>query len=339
MFNYWSFLSKLTLKKIRNFVLNEISFLLSIIFKKPVLWGFPYTVTIEPTILCTLRCPECHTGVGMTIRKNQSIDYELYQKIIDEIKYTTLYLILCFQGEPFMYTNFFDMICYASLNNIFTATSTNGQNLSMENAERIIESGLDRLIISVDGTDQETYEKYRRGGSLKTILQGTRLLSDLKKRRLCLKPEIIFQFLIFRHNEGQIEEIKRLGKTSGANRIWIKTAQIINLGNDPGMLPRNPEYTRYELDGEGALNLKGYLRNHCRRLWRTTVITTDGLVIPCCFDKNADYVMGDLEETNLSEIWKNQNYMNFRTKLFADRSCIGICNNCTEGVKVYIRND
>jgi radical SAM protein with 4Fe4S-binding SPASM domain len=336
MIHYLTFLSKLTAKKIGNFLLIEISLLISKIFKKPIIWGFPYTVTIEPTVLCNLKCPECHTGAGMTRRKNQSIDHELYREIIDEIKSTTLYLILYFQGEPLMNNNIFDMIKYASINKIYTVTSTNGQHITRENAERIIGSGLDRLIISVDGTDQETYEKYRRGGSLNKLLEGTRILSDLQKKSSAEKPEIIFQFLVFRHNEGQVEEIKKLGKKTGADRVWIKSAQVIHPNEGTDLIPVNQKYSRYKTDGKGVLNLKGHLRNRCRRLWRTTVITTDGLVVPCCFDKNGEYVMGDIKEHNLTDIWKNQNYMNFRTRLFIDRSSIEICNNCTEGVRVYI---
>lgn len=339
MDQYLTFLSGLSLKKIWNFILIEISRIISGIINKPVIWGFPYTVTIEPTVLCNLKCPECHTGAGMTKRESQSIDHELYREIIDEIKSTTLYLILYFQGEPLMNNNIFDMIKYASINKIYTATSTNGQHITRENAERIIGSGLDRLIISVDGTDQETYEKYRRGGSLNKLLEGTRILSDLQKKSSAEKPEIIFQFLVFRHNEGQVEEIKKLGKKTGADRVWIKSAQVIHPNEGTDLIPVNQEYSRYKTDGKGVLNLKGHLRNRCRRLWRTTVITTDGLVVPCCFDKNGEYVMGDLKEHNLTDIWKNQNYMNFRTRLFIDRGSIEICNNCSEGVRVYIRND
>jgi radical SAM protein with 4Fe4S-binding SPASM domain len=272
----------------------------------------------------------------MTIRRNKSIDTDLYRKIVDEIKFTTLYMILYFQGEPLMHEEIFDMIGYASGNNIFTATSTNGQNITPKNAEMIINSGLDRLIISIDGADQATYEKYRRGGSINKILDGTRLLSDLKKKSTSVKPEIIFQFLVFKHNVGQIEEIKKLGKMTGANKVWIKSAQIINPDEGSDLIPDNPEYARYEKNDNGTLNLKGHLKNHCGRLWRTTVITTDGFVIPCCFDKNTAYVMGDLNEKNLNEIWNNHDYKDFRKRVLKNRRGINICNNCTEGVRVYL---
>jgi len=252
------------------------------------------------------------------------------------MKLTTICLILYFQGEPFLHEKIFDMIRFAATSNIFTVTSTNGQHLIGRNPEMIIQSGLDRLIISIDGADQSTYEKYRRGGTLKKLLDGARQLSDLKKKSSSVKPEIIFQFLIFRYNEKQVKDIKRLGKINGTDKIWIKTAQIITPDDGVDLIPQNPGYSRYEIDGRSSLRLKGKLKNRCHRLWRTMVITTDGFVVPCCFDKNANYKLGNLKEQSVLEIWKNQEYMNFRKKILKNRQEINICNNCTEGVKVYI---
>jgi radical SAM protein with 4Fe4S-binding SPASM domain len=336
MIHYLNVLSKLTYKKILNFFLVEISFILSVLLRKPVVWGLPHTVSIEPTILCSLKCPDCHTGAGLLTRKNQMIDDVLYRSIIDEINRTTLYLILYFQGEPMMNKDIFDMIRYASDNKIFTVTSTNGQHLDRENTRKIVGSGLDRLIVSVDGTDQKTYEQYRKGGNLKKIIEGTQYIKELKIKSGASKPEVIFQFLVFRHNENQVDGIKMFGKKHGADKVWIKTAQITDMNQGRNIIPENPEYTRYRKNDEGELTIKGKLKNRCKRLWRTTVVTTDGLVIPCCFDKNAEYVMGDLNENDLTRIWKNQKYDDFRRVILKERKSIDICNNCTEGIRVYL---
>ncbi len=336
MIHYLNVLPKLTFKKILNFFLVEISFILSVLLKKPIVWGLPYTVGIEPTILCSLKCPDCHAGAGLITRKNQMIDNVLYRRIIDEINSTTLYLILYFQGEPLMNKDIFDMIRYASDNKIFTVTSTNGQHLDWGNARKIIGSGLDRLIISVDGTDQATYEQYRKGGSLKKIIEGTRCIKELKIKSGASKPEVIFQFLVFRHNESQVDEVRNFGKKHGADKVWIKTAQITDMDQGCNIIPENTEYTRYKINNEGKLTIKGKLKNRCKRLWRTTVVTTDGQVVPCCFDKNAEYIMGDLNENDLTRIWNNQKYDEFRRMILKDRQSIDICNNCTEGIRVYL---
>lgn len=334
---YLDYFKRLTLKKIWNFLELESSIVLSVLLRKPVVLGVPYTISIEPTCLCHLRCPECPTGSGMIKRENANMNMALFRRLVDEIKTTTLHLFLYFQGEPFMNRNIFEMIKYASDRNIFTIISTNGQFLNDEMNLKIIQSGLNRLIISVDGADQETYEKYRIGGDLSRILEGSKNLNELKKTGKTRTPEMIFQFLVFRHNEDQISDFKKLAKTSGADRTWIKSAQIIHTDMGGETIPLNSGYSRYFLDTESKLKIKSRLKNQCRRLWRTCVITTDGYVLPCCFDKEGKYIMGDLRNTELSEILNNQKYLEFRKGVLNNRRGIDICNNCTEGVKVYIK--
>lgn len=336
MYSYPDYFKLLTFKKIWNLLKVEASMVLSAVLKKPVVLGVPYTISIESTCLCNLKCPECPTGSGMIKREKKNLDLLIYQKFIDEIKTTTLHLLLYFQGEPFVNRDIFDMIKYASERKIFTVISTNGQFLDTEMNKKIIQSGLNRIIISVDGTDQVTFEKYRVGGDLNRILEGTKDLYGLKKISKKRIPEIIFQFLVFRHNETQVSSIKRLGKISGADRIWIKSAQIINRDTAGDIIPLNPEYSRYFFDDKGDIKIKSRLKNQCKRLWRTCVVTTDGYILPCCFDKEAKYVMGDINDTRLSEIWNNQKYKEFRKRILSNRRATDICNNCTEGVKVYL---
>jgi radical SAM protein with 4Fe4S-binding SPASM domain len=336
MNKYLDYFKLLTFEKLCNFLEVESSMFLSAFLRKPVVRGVPYTISVEPTCLCNLRCPECPTGSGIIRRENTNLDLMLYQRLIDEIKTTTLHLFLYFQGEPFINRDIFDMIKYAADKKIFTIISTNGQFLDNEINKKIIKSGLNRLIISVDGTNQETFEKYRVGGDLKLILEGTKNLNALKKIDKKRTPEIVFQFLVFRHNEAQVSNIKKLGKISGANRTWIKSAQIIHPDRAQEALPLNPDYSRYFFDEEGRIKIKSGLKNQCRRLWRTCVITTDGHVLPCCFDKEGKYIMGDLQDTKLSEIWHSQKYFEFRTGILNNRREIEICTNCTEGLKVYI---
>jgi radical SAM protein with 4Fe4S-binding SPASM domain len=326
----------LTFRKFWNFIQIETSRILSLILRKPVVRGVPYTVSIEPTCLCNLKCPQCPTGLGIIRRENTNLDLVPYQKFIDEIKYTTLRLLLYFQGEPFMNSNIFRMIKYASERKIYTVISTNGQFLDNEMSGKIIQSGLDRLIISVDGTDQPTFEKYRAGGDLGRILEGTKYLNAIKKAGNAGRPEIIFQFLVFRHNENQVNFFRKFGRSSGADRTWIKSAQVINPDKAWETIPRNTLYSRYRHDDKGGIKIKARLRNKCKRLWRTCVVTTDGNIIPCCFDKESKYIMGNLKNAKLSVIWNSPSYMEFRKEVLKNRRDIDICNNCTEGLKVYI---
>jgi MoaA/NifB/PqqE/SkfB family radical SAM enzyme len=112
--------------------------------------------------------------------------------------------VFYFQGEPFLNPDFLTMVQYAVSKKIYTATSTNAHYLTDAVAKRTVESGLDRLIISIDGTTQETYQQYRVGGRLDKVLQGAANIVKWKKELKSKTPFVVFQFLVVRHNEHQV---------------------------------------------------------------------------------------------------------------------------------------
>jgi len=326
--------SYLSIRKILNFSLIQLSYLLSILFNRPLVWGKPFFISLEPASVCNLACPQCPAGVGDVKREKIFLDVNAYKAIVDEISGTTIILSLYHQGEPLMHKSFADMVKYASERKIYTVTSTNGHFLTEEICRRLVESGLDRIIISLDGTDQESYNKYRMGGDFEKVIKGIRMLSEARQGNR--KPYIIIQFLVFRHNQDQVAEIRRLGKRLGADRVIIKSAQIEYPESIHEWMPVHKKYRRYRRDNQGEWKLGGKLKNRCRRLWHTTVITTDGLVVPCCFDKLAKYPMGSVGTGTISQIWKNTEYNDFRKKILGNRKETVICTNCTEGIgRIY----
>jgi radical SAM protein with 4Fe4S-binding SPASM domain len=303
--------------------------------RKPVQWGYPVSISFEPTNFCNLRCPECPSGLRSFTRPTGMLQRDFFRETIDDLHRELLYLVFYFQGEPYLNPNFLDMVQYASQKKIYTATSTNAHYLTDENARRTIESGLDRLIISIDGTTQEVYEQYRVGGQLQKVLDGARNIVRWKREMKSKKPFVVFQFLVVKPNEHQIEDVKRLGREIGVDDVWFKTAQIYDYENDPNQLiPTREEYSRYKRTSEGV-RFKGKLQNQCWRLWHDPVITWDGLVAPCCFDKDAQYRMGNLRQQSFREIWQNGEYRQFRSRILKGRKEIDICANCSEGTRVW----
>ncbi len=327
--------SKFSFPKIWNIAKTISSYYVSRLLKKPIHWGLPYSISIEPTTACNLRCPECPSGLRAFSRPTGLLEKKFYQKTIDELAQHLLYLILYFQGEPYLHPDFFDLVAYASQKNIYTATSTNAHYLHEKNAQKTLDSGLDRLIISIDGTTQETYEQYRIGGSLEKVIRGTETLLDLRKKGNYQKPYTIFQFLVVKPNEHQIEEVKHLAKNLGVDKVAFKTAQIYDYENGSPLIPTNSKYSRYALQSNGKYAIKNPLLNQCWRMWQGCVITWDGKIVPCCFDKDALHQLGNLQEKTLREIWQSEAYQNFRQKLLISRKEIDICQNCTEGTKVW----
>jgi len=261
---------------------------------------------------------------------------DFFTETIDDIHRHLLYLIFYFQGEPYLNTDFLEMVKYASKKGIYTATSTNAHYLTDEAARKTIESGLDRLIISIDGTTQDVYQQYRVGGHLDKVLEGARNIVKWKKELKSKTPFVFFQFLVVKPNEHQVEDIKRLAKEIGVDEVRFKTAQVYNFENDPNQLiPENDTYSRYKKTTDGKYAAKNKLANHCWKLWHANVITWDGLVVPCCFDKDAMHQLGNLKNESFKNIWHNSNYKQFRSELMSSRKNIDICSNCSEGVSVW----
>jgi radical SAM protein with 4Fe4S-binding SPASM domain len=329
-------LGKLSLKRVWNGAKVLSSFYLTRLTGKSIQWGLPVSISFEPTTSCNLRCPECPSGLRAFTRPTGMLQTNFFKKTIDEIHKELLYLIFYFQGEPYLNPDFLEMVSYANKKRIYTATSTNAHYLTEANAKKTVESGLDRLIISIDGTTQDVYQQYRVGGNLEKVLAGARNIVKAKKDLNSKKPFVIFQFLVVKPNEHQIEEVKQLAKEIGVDDVWLKTAQIYDYENDPNQLITSiSKYSRYKKDKNGVTINKNKLANHCWKLWHANVITWDGLVVPCCFDKDADNKLGDLKTQDFKTVWQSENYKSFRGKLLNGRKNIEICANCSEGTKVW----
>ena len=333
--DWLNLLGKLTAQKCWNISKNLGSYYVSRFRQKPQHWGLPFSISVEPTTACNLRCPECPSGLRAFTRPTGILEKDLFQKIIDELADNLLYLTLYFQGEPFLHPNFFELVKYASRKKIYTATSTNAHYLHQKNIDKTLDSGLDRLIISIDGTTQETYEAYRIGGNLKKVLEGTENLIRTRQQRKLKKPYTIFQFLVVKPNEHQTEEVKQLARNLGVDKVVFKTAQIYNYQNGSPLLPTQEKYSRYKLQADGTYRIKNKLLNQCWRMWHACVITWDGKVVPCCFDKDASHQLGSLAESSFQQIWHSQAYNQFRQHLLISRKNIDICQNCTEGTIVW----
>jgi len=330
-----NFVSKLTPRRLWNVGKLLSSYYVTKWTGKATQWGLPMTISIEPTTACNLRCPECPSGLRAFSRPTGNLKQDFFRKTIDELHKQLIYLIFYFQGEPYINPGFLDMVKYAKDKGIYTITSTNGHFLNDANAKKTIESGLDRMIISVDGTTQETYENYRKEGNLESVLQGARNIVKWKKEMNSATPHTIFQFLVVKPNEHQIDEIYKIAEEIGIDEVKLKTAQVYEYEQGNDLIPTIEKYSRYKKNTDGTYSVKNKLLNHCWKLWHACVITWDGLVVPCCFDKDAQHRLGDMKDKPFKEIWHGEDYDKFRKQLLKGRDQIDICKNCTEGCKVW----
>ncbi|MFN6036842.1 MAG: radical SAM/SPASM domain-containing protein, partial [Bacteroidota bacterium] len=312
-------LRTLSLKKIMNAARVYFSFRKSIRNKQANHSGMPISISIEPTTSCNLRCPECPSGLRNFTRPTGMLEENFFRKTIDDLASHLIYLTFYFQGEPYLNPKFLDMVKYASGKKIFTSTSTNAHYLNDENARKTVESGLHRMIISIDGATQETYEQYRVGGQLSKVIEGTKKIVAWRKKMKSKTPYLIFQFLVVKPNEHELEKIKKMAEDLGVDEVKFKTAQVYDFENGNELIPENEKYSRYRKNETGKWEIKSSLLNQCWRMWSGCVITWDGLVVPCCFDKDAKHKLGDLKFQNMKEVWSSQQYFNFRKSILISR--------------------
>jgi len=330
------YIKKLTLSKVLNLTSLYAGYWLWVWFKLKLHWGKPAALSIEPTTKCNLHCPECVSGLRAFTRNEGNIDIEMYKRIIEQnAKYLT-WLNLYFQGEPFLHPQWHKLIRLASEMNIYTVTSTNAHYLTNRNCRLLVESGLDKLVVSVDGASQQTYAEYRVGGSLQVVLRGIELLVETRNKMHSRTPYIEMQFIVFAHNEHEISEMKELALRLGVDKLVLKTAQLMNPQEKSHLFTRLPGFLRYKTSKEGSVVVKSKLADRCWRMWHSSVITQDGMAVPCCFDKNADYVLGNLNQQSLNHIWHDKPMQEFRKAIQYNRKGIPMCTNCTEGLRMSI---
>ncbi len=299
------------------------------------MWGMPISYSIEPTNHCNLKCPECPSGLGTLTRPLGLLKLDDFKKWIDQIKDTGFYVQLFFQGEPFINKQLPEMIKYAQSKNIYVSISTNGHFVNKVNVNDVLKYAPDKLIYSVDGLDEVSYQKYRVGGTFKQADEGLKLLITRRKQMKKKNPYVEFQFIVMKQNEHQLNDVRKYCDEVGVDKLVFKTMQISSYENAVKFLPTNPKFRRY-LVKDGQFSIKSKLKNHCFALWRTSVITWDGKVVPCCFDKDAKYTLGILNNNRFIDIWKSNSYQKFRSSVLTDRKKISMCTNCTEGLKMNI---
>lgn len=328
-------INHLSFERTWNIMRLKISYFLSKTFKKPIVFAYPFSLSIEPTTACNLACPECPSGLKQFSRPTGKLNLELNEKILEQVRSTVFYINYYFQGEPFIHPQFLDLIRAAKKAKIYTATSTNAHFIDMKKALEIIDSGLDRLIISIDGMTQASYEQYRINGQLSKVIEASTFLVEAKRERNSSTPYLIFQFLAVKPNEKEIPAVFSLAKEIGIDEVRIKTAQFYDFKHGNSLMPEQDNYSRYSLQRNGTYKLKGRQGNHCWRMWSGSVLTWDGKVVPCCFDKDASHVLGDVSQQEFKKIWNSSAYQKFRYAVLTKRDEIEICRNCSEGTKVW----
>lgn len=300
----------------------------------------PSTLMVEPTNVCNLRCPACPTGAGTLNRPPRSMSLEEFRGILDQAMDPPGYLrqvTLFNYGEPFLCRDFLGMVRLASGRGLATFTSTNGHFFGSDAAaDEIVGSGLSELIVCLDGADQETIGRYRRNADFGEIVGGMRRLLAARGRAGRRTPVVELQFIVMRHNEHQADAMRRLAGELGVDRFILKTVGInandANFQKLAGeLLPSDLSESRYERRGDGSYALRGTPPRGCEYVMSTLVVNSNGDVVPCCYDVESGFVMGNLFRESLESVWLGERFREFRRRLREGRELPRMCRNCPEG--------
>jgi radical SAM protein with 4Fe4S-binding SPASM domain len=294
--------------------------------------GYPYWLTIDPTNFCTLRCPFCPTGQHRNSRTKAMLSLQAFNNVLSELGPYLIHIDFCNWGEPLLNKDIYKMIKFAKEFNIDTKVDSNFNYFNEKDAQDMVLSGLDRLIVSIDGASQETYSKYRVGGDFRKVMSNLKLLIEKRKQLNRTNPYISWQFLVFRHNEHEIEEARKMAADLGIDSIGFTKAFI----GDKDWIPLNEEYSHYKKeeikDNESTSgHFKSCEEKFCNWPWEAIAINPEGSVSACCSVEDEKDDFGNIFRDPFKDIWNNDKYKQARRFIkdkIKEKTYDNICVGC-----------
>jgi len=252
---------------------------------KTIVKSMPFILHFEPTNLCNLKCPTCYTAKGWSATPRGSVSFGDYRKVIDELKGALVLVRLDGLGESFLNPDLFSMIRYTARSGIASAISTNLTTFKPGDCEKVVDAGLDYLIISLDGATKETYEKIRVGADFERVISTVKEMVAAKKARKRRTPFIEIQFILFEENAHEAKRVEKLARSLGIDRVLFKEAR-------EGRLRETRE--------------KSAETKPCYWLWYVMNVVWTGDLKACCTSGLASaYSFGNIIKNPVRTEWNN----------------------------------
>jgi MoaA/NifB/PqqE/SkfB family radical SAM enzyme len=299
--------------------------------------SYPYLLIIDPCNFCNLKCPLCPTGLNDLGRPQAMLSFEHFQKYFDPLAPWLFEAYLHNWGESLLNKRVYQMIEYAQYHNVGTNLSSNFVKISSRDIDNILDCGLEYLVISLDGTTQETYRQYRIGGDYEQVLGN--LCELLRRRKLRGKktPVVEWQFIVMKQNEHEVGHAEALAKRIGVDRLrFIPVGMPFEFTNRKEVAdtwyPTTVE-GRVSSDHEEQQFGQAEKPGPCFYLYRSMVINSDGGVSPCCvvYRKNRDFADLNVPEIDVRAIWNNEKYLSGRSLFSAhtlESKQVTVCDGC-----------
>lgn len=290
-------------------IINRAKLLRDFLAKKEKVSGLPLAICLETINLCNLRCTMCayNDMVAKKTRPVAKMKFPLFKKIIDEAAPFVELVYLHILGEPLLHPQMFKFIQYAKKKGIKVGFSTNVMLLDKAKSKKLLSSGIDYIILAMDGATKETYEKIRVGGHFKQVEKNIKTFLQMKKK-IKKPPFVVIQFIRVPENEKEADLFSKKWRGKGADAIRIKN-----------IIPARDK------DRHGKPQTAPY----CFHIFCQLNILSDGTVVACCEDVHGYYPLGNVKNQSLKEIWNGPKMRTLRRKNFQKkREEINICKTC-----------
>lgn len=281
--------------------------------RRPKAAHYPIFYVIDPSTVCRLRCADCGQGNGNSdFLSREFMSFDNFRVVFDKVKDYALIIELFNYGETFLNPEIGEILGYIKKSGIRCRVSSSlNFNLSTNLADSILNSSIVRLVCSIDGPTQESYQMYRKNGDLKLVLGNAKRL--IQSKRSAGNPKIVYRMLAFEWNHKYIEDARRLAQDYGFDEFCVDPGTVISNGNTRMIWSIHDEKWK-EVGGNWTTGggAAGQKKRFCKRLFNSIVVGANGRNLVCCVNDKKTWEHKSLLVNSLDEVWNDKLYVNSR---------------------------
>lgn len=266
---------------------NRAKLLWAYLRRKSSVSALPVEYIVETTAKCNLYCPMCPRETHKQPKEDMSD--EVFHALVRGTSESAEHMMLIGLGEPFLDPKIFDRIQHCGEHGIYALLSTNGTLLDERAAQRILDSPLEHITLSFDGSTKESFEFYRKGARFDKVRDNFVRFARMKKERGS-KLQVVVQMVRMERNWDEVDDFTRFwSAVPGVDQVRIKADETNLMQPDRG-------------------HSAGDWKHPCHYLWRGPMyVKHNGDVYPCCQSYMLDGApVGNVARQGIDEIFDGE---------------------------------